>query len=130
MYLFEVSLAMRSRRSLLAVTGLAGLALLLPGRAVHFPWAGQAAAEAPARQNATAVSLDVTKTARIERPATLVVENRSAAVPTRANFINPRVRPGRICWHPTFTAACDAARKSGKPVLLFQMMGQLDDQFC
>ena len=43
---------------------------------------------------------------------------------------NPKVEPGKVRWHPTFQAACDAARQSGKPVLLFQMMGKLDDQFC
>ena len=43
---------------------------------------------------------------------------------------NPKVVPGKVQWHPTFDAACAAAAKSGKPVLLFQMMGQLDLQFC
>jgi len=43
---------------------------------------------------------------------------------------NPKVAPGKVQWHPTFAAACAAAQKSGKPVLLFQMMGQLDLQFC
>jgi hypothetical protein len=43
---------------------------------------------------------------------------------------NPKVAPGKVRWHTDFAAACEAARKSGKPVLLFQMMGKLDDQFC
>ena len=42
----------------------------------------------------------------------------------------PKVAPGKVTWHATFVAACEAARKSGKPVLLFQMMGKLDEQFC
>jgi hypothetical protein len=43
---------------------------------------------------------------------------------------NPKVEPGLVRWHPSFAAACAAAKKSGKPVLLFQMMGRLDEQFC
>jgi hypothetical protein len=43
---------------------------------------------------------------------------------------NPAVPPGQVQWHPTFEAACAAAQKSGKPVLLFQMLGRLDQQFC
>ena len=43
---------------------------------------------------------------------------------------NPRVLPGLVQWHPTFEAARDAAEKSGRPVLVFHMMGQLDRQFC
>lgn len=43
---------------------------------------------------------------------------------------NPRVEPGKVNWHPTFEAAGIAAKKSGKPILLFQMMGKLDQQFC
>jgi hypothetical protein len=43
---------------------------------------------------------------------------------------NPKVPPGQVQWHATFEAACAVAGKSGKPVLLFQMMGKLDEQFC
>jgi hypothetical protein len=43
---------------------------------------------------------------------------------------NPTVKPGLVKWHPTFADARAAAEKSGKPVLLFHMMGQLDKQFC
>ncbi len=45
-------------------------------------------------------------------------------------FINPKVEPGKVHWHKTFADACRAAKKSGKPVLLFQMMGKLDERFC
>jgi hypothetical protein len=45
-------------------------------------------------------------------------------------FVNPKVEAGKVRWHKTFADACTAARKSGKPVLLFQMMGQLDERFC
>jgi hypothetical protein len=52
------------------------------------------------------------------------------APPTTDGFVNPKVEPGKVKWHPDFDTACTAAAKSGKPVLLFQMMGKLDDQFC
>jgi hypothetical protein len=80
--------------------------------------AGQSAAPAP--------RADSTKQ-EIERPASAVVQGGSSPAP---GFVNPKVQPGRVRWHPTFEAACEASRKSGKPVLLFQMMGKLDDQFC
>src|SRR5262249_37730989 len=43
---------------------------------------------------------------------------------------NPKVPPGKVAWHANFNDASAAAKKSGKPVLLFQMMGKLDDKFC
>ena len=43
---------------------------------------------------------------------------------------NPAVEPGLVKWHKSFDDAKAAASKSGKPVLLFHMMGQLDKQFC
>ena len=51
-------------------------------------------------------------------------------VPTASDADNPRVAPGLVKWHATFADAQVAATKSGKPVLLFHMMGQLDRQFC
>jgi hypothetical protein len=66
----------------------------------------------------------------IERPTKEVLATRSASTPTVVPFDNPKVAPGRVSWHPSFYAACAAARVSGKPVLLFQMMGNLDEQFC
>jgi hypothetical protein len=52
-----------------------------------------------------------------------------AAPPPRVTT-NPAVEPGRVRWHPSFAEAQAVAKKSGKPVLLFHMMGQLDRQFC
>jgi len=43
---------------------------------------------------------------------------------------NPKVQPGKVTWHPDIETACQAAMGSGKPVLVFHMMGRLDDQFC
>jgi len=55
---------------------------------------------------------------------------RAVATTTRAVSENRAVRPGLVHWHPDLAAAQAAARKSGKPVLLFQMMGRLDREFC
>lgn len=41
-----------------------------------------------------------------------------------------KCKPGDINWHSNFEDACKASILSGKPVLLFQMMGNLDDKFC
>jgi len=47
-----------------------------------------------------------------------------------AEVDNPRVEPGAVRWHATFADAQAAAQKSGRPVLLFHLMGRLDRQFC
>ena len=60
----------------------------------------------------------------IERPAKDILARAAAATD------NPAVQPGKVKWQPTFEAACEAAKISGKPVLLFQMLGRLDQQFC
>jgi hypothetical protein len=52
------------------------------------------------------------------------------AAADRAEAANPKVAPGKVTWHPSFAAACEASKKSGKPVLLFQLLGKLDHQFC
>ena len=43
---------------------------------------------------------------------------------------NPKVAPGLVHWHADIAAATSAARQSGKLVLVFQLLGKLDDQFC
>jgi hypothetical protein len=43
---------------------------------------------------------------------------------------NPKCEPGKVKWHPDVETACKAALLSGKPVLVFHMMGKLDDRFC
>jgi hypothetical protein len=40
------------------------------------------------------------------------------------------VAPGLVRWHADFASACAAAERSGKPVLLFQLLGRLDDELC
>ncbi len=43
---------------------------------------------------------------------------------------NPKVLPGRVKWHRDQATAGRAAQVSGKPVLVFQLLGQLDEEFC
>jgi hypothetical protein len=45
-------------------------------------------------------------------------------------FVNPKVEPGKVRWHKSFEEARAAALKSKIPIMIFQMMGKLDDQFC
>ena len=33
-------------------------------------------------------------------------------------------------WHASHAAAVEAAAESGKPVLLFELFGRLDEEFC
>ena len=42
---------------------------------------------------------------------------------------NPAHAPGRVKWHENYESALAASKRSGKPVLLFQLLGQLDLTF-
>ena len=53
----------------------------------------------------------------------------SAAIPGDAEH-NPTVAAGAVKWHADLAAARAAAARSGRPVLLFQLLGQLDQEFC
>ena len=54
----------------------------------------------------------------------------STALKAPLGFANPKVSAGKVRWHASFESAREAAAKSRKLILLFQMMGKLDDQFC
>jgi hypothetical protein len=41
-----------------------------------------------------------------------------------------KVKPGAVNWHKTFDDARTASTDTGKPVLMFAMIGNLDDKFC
>jgi hypothetical protein len=58
--------------------------------------------------------------------AALAAEER----PEKATAANANVQPGLVRWHKDFPDACAAAKKSARPVLLFHLMGKLDQQFC
>jgi len=70
--------------------------------------------------------LDTTPTPkkRIELPVKRTLAN------SATTFKSPQVAPGKVRWHADFSQACQAAKKSGKPVLLFHMIGKLTDRFC
>lgn len=59
----------------------------------------------------------------IEQPIRRSLGSAQAARPER-------VAPGAVRWHASFDTARAAAKKSGKPVLLFQLLGALDQRFC
>jgi hypothetical protein len=129
----------RSRMSWLAAAGVAGLTALILARAV-------ADAKRPAQQQqyhpvnvnivqpvpANALPIrDFGKSAiELSTEQLLALQTLPASVPAAGAFVNPKVEPGKVRWHKDFAAACAAAQKSGKPVLLFQMMGKLDERFC
>ncbi len=75
------------------------------------------------------VRLDVTKGFRVEAPIKRLVEKAPETGHTTVAD-NPRVEPGKVRWHGSLDEARQASVKSNKPVLLFQMMGNLDDRFC
>jgi hypothetical protein len=63
-------------------------------------------------------------------PASRPVGAQPPSAPVDSKPTNPVVEPGKVQWHATTKAAFAAAKASGKPVLVFHMMGQLDHQFC
>jgi hypothetical protein len=91
-------------------------------------WVVQTAAAPP--ENQPPARADFSKTVVIEPATKAVLANASTPSGAADKFVNPRVKPGQVKWHPTLADACKAAERSGKPVLLFQMMGKLDEQFC
>lgn len=46
-----------------------------------------------------------------------------------SGFVNPKVEPGRVKWAADFDEAVKKAERSGRPVLLFQLIGRLDERF-
>lgn len=62
-------------------------------------------------------------------PKRLIAEAAPAPRPVAIDADNPWVEPGKVRWHDSIEAAKKAAANSGKPILLFQMMGRLDQQF-
>lgn len=77
---------------------------------------------------------DVSKM-RIERSAKLLIRNSStpalkSSVKRHSIAKKNYVKPGLVKWHQDLGAARRASKKSGKPLLVFHMMGRLDDRFC
>lgn len=57
----------------------------------------------------------------------LVDTSKAKSAPADREF--KKVAPGKVSWHMSFDAAVAASKKSSKPVLLFQLLGQLDEEF-
>jgi hypothetical protein len=81
-----------------------------------------------AGMRALADRVDSTPPARL--PSKMAADIALHPASPAANEHNPAVSPGLVRWHPSFSDAQAAAHRSGKPVLLFHMMGRLDRQFC
>ena len=85
---------------------------------------GKLAAHVPQVENAGGTDLQATDAEKsaIEQPYSeeLIVAGDSE---------NPKVQPGKVSWHADFAVACKTSRQSGKPVLLFQLLGQLDQRY-
>jgi hypothetical protein len=71
---------------------------------------------------------------KIERP---IADMGKAAVefPLKGALKAPAGGPGpdgrfAPSWHDSFEAAVEAARTSGRPVMLFLMLGRMDEEFC
>ena len=63
-------------------------------------------------------------TKRIVKAADLGTANPQAVTPD-----NPRVSPGKVRWRKDYAEALAVSKKSGRPVLLFQLLGELDHKF-
>lgn len=66
----------------------------------------------------------------VEAPVEAVLRSDRADASPPGAAENPPIAPGKVTWHADFAAACEASRGSGKPVLLFHMLGRLDRVFC
>jgi hypothetical protein len=99
--------------------------------------AKSAPAEAAAAEPAASPKpVDRTKGLVIERPVeeivrelSLVGDEIAGIGAPAADRDNPPAEPGKVKWHRDVTAALAAARTSGKPVLVFHLLGQLDQRF-
>ena len=58
-----------------------------------------------------------------------VEQQRPAPLP-EANQVRQRVSAGNVHWHGDLASACAVSEQSHRPVLLFQMMGRLDERLC
>jgi hypothetical protein len=122
----------------LGAAGAVALALPILGHSLGADVPGQKGKNAvPARVAVPAAvkrirPADVSKMG-IEMPTQeLLAKNTASAPPGAAAspFTNPRVQPGKVRWHATVEQANAASAASGKPVLIFSMMGRLDEKFC
>src|SRR5262245_50300670 len=95
-----------------------------------FDGAKVVAIERPAKQLLERSRPEVYKEAVVEGAAQRVVARGSGIVANSNENSGHPVAPGLVRWRATFASACEAASYSGKPVLLFQLLGRLDREFC
>jgi hypothetical protein len=79
---------------------------------------------------AVAVNPTTPRAADQPAPTKRLVELPTKSLVANAVPANPTIEAGKVKWHPSLADACATAKKTGKPVLVFHMMGQLDKQFC
>jgi len=60
----------------------------------------------------------------IEQPVKTLLRERTMEV------VPGKVSAGLVKWHADMKLATEAANRSGKPVMVFHLMGNLDDRFC
>lgn len=65
----------------------------------------------------------------IEAPVAKVLMNSDSLVTSGASARSKRVA-GLVTWRSNLGTAIDAAAKTGKPILHFQLLGRLDEEFC
>jgi hypothetical protein len=95
-----------------------------------FDGAKVVAIERPAKQLLERSRLEAYKGAVVERSTKRMVTTEFESVATSQEESGNPLALGLVRWHATFRAACEAAGHSGKPVLLFQLLGRLDQEFC
>lgn len=86
------------------------------------------------QQEAKPAPADRTKRMEVERAAEAIVRETQPAGAADESTAgkaddNPRVEPGKVRWRDDVAAAITAAKESGKPVLVFHLLGQLDQRF-
>ncbi|MFT7620457.1 MAG: hypothetical protein ACI97A_004114 [Planctomycetota bacterium] len=92
------------------------------------------------KRHSTSV-LDLSKR-RIEAPVeSLIKRGRKTPTPTpkkrrsldksrsSLNHDNPKVKPGLVDWHGDMKSALSASQSSGKPILIFYLLGELDREY-
>jgi hypothetical protein len=84
----------------------------------------------PVRRSSPAAVKHEMKSVVVAKPAGAVAKSTVAVGKAGAAPANPKVEPGLVKWHGDFAAARAASARSGKPVLLFQMLGRMDEHFC
>ena len=45
-------------------------------------------------------------------------------------LVTPKIEAGKVRWHGTFEKAARVSGESGKPVLAFYLVGNLDEALC